>query len=86
LVNPKTGDVIENISFQKMFGGGDLDDRGELPGPFCIEKHNFNAHWIMGDFDYTEDGRPKVLKNNQGMLVDKRGRPVNQNGWYVMPG
>ena len=48
-----------------MFAGGDLDDKGELPGPFCIEKHNFNAHLIMGDFDYT-DGRPQILMNNQG--------------------
>jgi len=29
-----------------------MDERGEVPAPFCIEKYNFNPHNIMGDFDY----------------------------------
>lgn len=54
-----------------MFNQNDLDEKGELPGPFCLEKHNFNPHWCMGDFDYAADGRPVVLKDAKGLLVDK---------------
>jgi hypothetical protein len=35
-----------------MFSLRDLDERGEVPAPFCIEKYNFNPHNLMGDFDY----------------------------------
>jgi hypothetical protein len=35
-----------------MFAQRDLDERGEVPAPFCIEKYNFNPHNLMGDFDY----------------------------------
>jgi len=35
-----------------MFSSSELDERGEVPAPFCIEKYNFNPHNIMGDFDY----------------------------------
>ena len=34
-----------------MFPNDDLDERGEVPAPFCIEKHNFNPHNLLGDFD-----------------------------------
>jgi hypothetical protein len=27
-----------------MFAQNELDERGEVPGPFCVEKYNFNAH------------------------------------------
>jgi len=35
-----------------MFSSSELDERGEVPAPFCIEKYNFNPHNIMGDFYY----------------------------------
>ena len=46
LINPKTGDVVEGITGKRiqMFPFEDLDDRGELPAPFCVEKYNFNPH------------------------------------------
>jgi hypothetical protein len=44
-----------------MFPQVDLDDRGELPAPFSIEKYNFNAHSLMGYFDY-EDGEPQIIR------------------------
>ena len=55
LIDPKTGDVIENKTSQVMFEADDLDDRGELPAPFCVEKYNFNPHDLMGDLDYDFD-------------------------------
>ena len=52
LIDPKSNDVVENLTNQPMFPAEDLDERGEVPAPFCIEKYNFNPHHIMGDFDY----------------------------------
>jgi hypothetical protein len=42
LVDPKSGDVINNLNGKKMFDKKDLDERGEVPAPFNVEKHNFN--------------------------------------------
>lgn len=36
----------------------------------------------MGDFDYS-DGLPSISLSSQGILVDKKGRCVNQKGWYT---
>lgn len=68
-----------------MFDKKDLDDRGEIPAPFCVEKYNFNPHNIRGDFDYDKEGNPKILKNKKGELVDKKGRKVNKKGYLVDP-
>jgi len=48
---------------QPMFPAEDMDERGEIPGVFAIEKHNFNPHQILGDFDYS-DGKPILMKTN----------------------
>lgn len=84
LTDPKTNDVIENMTGQPMFRGDEMDERGEVPAPFCIEKHNFNPHQIMGDFDY-KDGKPVLMKTSQGFYIDKRARRVNQHGWFTVP-
>jgi len=66
-----------------MFKRGDLDERGEVPAPFNVEKHNFNPHQVRGDFDHDRNGRPIVKQNNQGVFVDKRGREVSSRGYRV---
>jgi len=43
---------LENYSKQKLFDGQDMDERGEVPAPFCVEKFNFNPHDLMGDLDF----------------------------------
>jgi hypothetical protein len=58
LLDPRTGAVVENLNHQKMFSASELDERGDLPQPFSLEKFNFNVHNLMGDFDYTEDLKP----------------------------
>jgi hypothetical protein len=35
-----------------MFDKEDIDERGEIPMPFCVEKYNFNPFNIRGNFDY----------------------------------
>jgi len=74
-----------------MFDAKDMDDRGEVPAPFCIEKFNFNPHNLIGDFDYVTDDRtghpvPSLLQTKQGFFVDKKGRRVNKHGWLVQGG
>lgn len=49
-----------------MFPKKDLDDRGEVPAPFNVEKHNFNPHRSRGDFDYDRNGKPIIKKNSAG--------------------
>ena len=52
LTNPLSGEILENHTNQKMFDAADIDDKGEVPAPFCIEKFNFNPHDLMGDLDF----------------------------------
>jgi hypothetical protein len=63
LVDPKTGDIVNNLNGDKMFDKKELDERGEIPAPFNVEKYNFNPHLSRGDFDYDKNGKPIVLKN-----------------------
>lgn len=55
LVDPSTGNIINNFNQEKMFDQKDLDDRGEVPAPFNVEKHNFNPHEVRGDFKYDKN-------------------------------
>lgn len=64
-----------------MFAKHDLDDRGELPAPFNVEKHNFNPHEVRGDFDFDRNGKARVLKTAEGA-----GDGSNQNNRQGAPG
>lgn len=66
-----------------MFDKNDIDERGDIPAPFCVEKYNFNPFNIKGEFDYDKQGRPQIQKNKRGELVDKKGRRVNKRGWLI---
>jgi len=55
LQDPKTGDILENYSQQVLFNAADIDEKGEVPAPFCVEKFNFNPHDLMGDLDFQYD-------------------------------
>jgi hypothetical protein len=86
LIDPKTGDIVNNLNGKKMFDKKDLDDNGEVPAPFNVEKHNFNPHLSRGDFDYDRNGKPIVKKASKpGKFEDKRGAPVSQRGYRVDP-
>lgn len=39
----------------KIFSADELDDRGELPPPFNLERYNFNGHDVRGFFDRDKD-------------------------------
>ena len=66
-----------------MFELSSLDERGEIPVPFCVEKHNFNPFSLKGEFDLDKQGRLMVVKNKNGELVDKKGLRVNKRGWLI---
>jgi len=61
-----------------------VDDYGELPMPFRLERFNFNPHKIIGNFDYDSKTRkPIFYKNKFGILTDKSYRPVNMSGFLI---
>mmetsp|Transcript_21102 Transcript_21102/g.32702 ORF Transcript_21102/g.32702 Transcript_21102/m.32702 type:complete len:143 (+) Transcript_21102:6645-7073(+) len=62
LINDRTGEVVNNLDGAKMFTPEELDDKGEVPAPFNIEKHNFNGHETRGHFDFDKNGRPVLQK------------------------
>jgi hypothetical protein len=66
-----------------MFDAKDIDERGEIPAPFCVEKFNFNPFLVRGDLDYDRAGRPVLIKGPHGETLDKRGKLVNKKGWLV---
>jgi len=81
LVDPKTGDVINNLNHEKMFSKDEVDERGEVPAPFNLEKFNFNPHAVRGDFDYDRNGKPKIQKDKDGNFGDKRKSNVSSRGF-----
>lgn len=66
-----------------MFSRSQLDDRGEVPAPFNVEKHNFNPQSTRGDFDYDRNGKPIIKKDANGQFVDKRGSLVSSRGYRI---
>lgn len=66
-----------------MFPKKDLDERGEIPAPFNVEKHNFNPHRSRGDFDHDRNGKAVVKKNNNGQFVDKKGGIMSGRGYRI---
>jgi len=53
-----TGDIVENYQNKKMFDQKDIDERGEVPAPYCVEKYNFNPFMVRGEYDLDRQGRP----------------------------
>jgi len=83
LINKDNGDIINNLNGDTMFRKSELDDKGEVPAPFNVEKHNFNPHEIRGDFDYDRNGKPVLKKNSKGDFIDKRGSRVSSRGFRL---
>jgi hypothetical protein len=46
-----------------MFDRKEMDERGEVPAPYCVEKHNFNPFSVRGDLELDRVGRPVIGKN-----------------------
>jgi hypothetical protein len=67
LIDTNTGDVVEKEMRKKVFDKKDLDEKGEIPPPFNIEKYNFNPHDVRGYFDRDKNGNEIIgnKKNNK---------------------
>lgn len=84
-IDASTGDVVEKEKGKKIFDAKELDERGELPPPYNLERFNFNIHDVRGYFDRDADGNEIIgnKRDAQGNLVDKQGRRVNEHGYLV---
>ena len=51
--------------------------------PYRLERHNFNPHKVLGNFDFdAKTRRPIFLKNKFNQLTDKNFRIVNQYPYF----
>ena len=88
LIDEHTGDVRSRYTFDVVFNNFDMvgtanGDRVELPLPQRLERHNFNPHSCMGNFDYDEHENPLFFEDKAGQRIDKNLRRVNGAGWLV---
>ena len=82
LIDQLTGNVRSKYTFDVVFQYSELigvgDEKIELPLPYRLERHNFNPHQIMGNFDYYDKSdKPRILKNAENQRMDKNFRMVN---------
>lgn len=77
--------MVEKEKKMKVFDAEELDERGELPPPFNLERFNFNPHDVRGYFDRDANGDEIIgnKKDAHGNFIDKLGRRVNKNGYLV---
>ena len=74
------GNVID-CNGEKVFDKRFLTRDGEIPKIFSFTK--FKREWVEGDFHRDASGRPIIIPNEKGELVDRQGRPVNQHGMMI---
>ena len=51
------------VDGRKIFSSDELDERGELPPPFNLERYNFNGHDVRGYFDRDPKTGEEIMKN-----------------------
>lgn len=86
LINEENGAIRSRYTYDDLFMPDDglLEDLGELPMPFRIEKFNFNPHRIMGCFQFNRKTKQPIIKKDEnGVLVDLYKRPVNECGFLI---
>ena len=68
-----------------VFAAPDLDERGNIPMPFALEKFNFNPFDLLGTFFYDDVEDPLSFQKTQraGKYIDELGRSVSLQGFLV---
>ena len=56
-----------------MFKKDEIEEDGDIPAPFCLEKYNFNPFEIFGNLDYSEHNMKPIdiPIRNDGQMIDK---------------
>lgn len=88
LIDENTGDIRSKYTYEVVFKefnliGIDGYPNVELPLPLRLERFNFNPHECMGNFDFDENDKPKILIDKNGNRIDRNLRKVNKSGWLV---
>lgn len=79
----ENGNVIDSKTDRKMFKKDQLNDNGDIPQPFKLERYNFNPHDITGAYAVGKNGKPMLQETHEGKLADDSGKQVNENGILV---
>ena len=58
LIDKVSGDVVDKDKRKSMFKAEDLDEQGDIPAPFNLERFNFNPLELLGNLDFN----PKTNK------------------------
>ena len=68
-----------------MFEARSIDDRGNLPAPFNIERFNFNPFDLQGTFVFTDKDDPNSFQKafKAGRFLDQFGRQVSMQGFLM---
>ena len=68
-----------------VFPQSDLDERGNIPMPYAIEKFNFNPFDLLGTFFFDDVEDPLSFQKNQrsGKYIDELGRPISLQGFLT---
>ena len=85
MIDPETGDIINSFSGSKVFSFRDLDEKGNIPMPYSIEKFNFNPFEMLGTFFYDDLDDPLSFQQStkQGKHYDELGRLVSVQGFML---
>ena len=54
LIDPESGAIVHERTGQMVFPAADLDERGNIPMPYAIEKFNFNPFDLLGTFFFDD--------------------------------
>jgi len=82
LVDETTGSVL-NINGTKFFDKSLLDERGNLPLPFSVEKFNFNPFELQGNLAFEDNTDPLSFARayKSGKFVDSNGNLIQLQGF-----
>ena len=85
LIESETGNILSGLTNRVVFAASDLDERGNIPMPYAIEKFNFNPFELQGTFFYDDVEDPLSFQKNQrgNSYLDELGRAVNLQGFLI---
>ena len=78
-----SGNIINNKTGRVAFAFKDLDEKGNIPMPYSVEKYNFNPFEMLGTFFYDDYDDPLSFKRGHrgGKDIDELGQVVSVQGF-----